>query len=113
MKNFLGNGLMLNGILLTDSLDPLEIIKSNNVVGGDGFRLLGMSHLYRIMQKGGMVAAACVLLVTFIGILWVSNTQAVAEKKKNLIYVLGMIFAIASIVTIFTVAKDFLDMVFF
>lgn len=112
MNLYLTGKTLLNGILLSSN-NPLDIIRGDNAVDGEGFRLLGMSHFYRIMNKGGVIIAACVLTVTFIGIAWATKAPDIADKKKNLVWILVLLFFFASLVMLFTVAKDVMDAVFF
>lgn len=103
---------LLYGILLTPE-NPLDIIRGDNIVDSEAFRLLGMAHLFRILQKCGVVVTACVLVLTFIGIMYFSKKEALADKKTQIIYVLAVFFGIANIVVIFDAGKKILDAIFY
>lgn len=114
------------GVLLTTSLNPLEIIQGandNNVTNGlenagfsggatDVFNLLGLDNLFYLLRRDLMLLAACVVAVALLKLMVIKRPKDVAEKKMDIIHKLIIVFLGASVIEILNILYQFFAAIF-
>lgn len=114
------------GVLLTTSLKPLEIIQGandSNVTDGlanaefsggaaDVFNLLGLDNLFYMLRRDLMLLAACVVAVALLSLMVIKRPKDVAEKKRDILHKLLIVFLGASIIEILNILYQFFAAIF-
>ena len=99
-----------------DYNDPMSIMEGRTPITDmsiwDAEKYFPVTDLYAILERDALVWAIIILLVTFISMLFVNNSEKLAEKKKDILHKLFIVFLIASLVSILNILLMFLDNIF-
>lgn len=98
--------------------DPLKIIRRSDAKSlhlykkDSAYKLLDLGGLFYLVQKNAILISVSITVLLLISMLFVSKTEALAEKKKDVYHKLIIVALISSSTTIFALIKRFCDVIF-
>jgi len=96
-------------------LDPMEIVSGaggEDVVEDGIVEILQLNNLFYLLKENAVILASIMLLILFISMYFVRESQKLADKKADILHKLSIVFLIFSILWILSVFITVLDSIF-
>jgi len=93
--------------------DPFEIIydSTTNIVESiEGFNF---ADFFYLIKSASVIISLIGIAATLLSMLFISRSDQLDDKKKDIEHKLFILFCVFSLITIFNAAKEICDMIFF